>query len=133
MYIYLRSQCLMSTFVVIRLFRSVSGCPYGKEGLVGDKICNSPWLMNRVLPKMSTPKMSAPRMSTPKKSTPRISTSQISTPKMSTPKIYILTKYTIYIFHSLIRLLHKQEVLISIKLALNCVVHGMVLCGNGKS
>ena len=48
MYIYLRSQCLMSTFVVIRLFRSVSSCPYGKEGLVGDKICNSPWLMNQL-------------------------------------------------------------------------------------
>ena len=46
MYIYLRSQCLMSTFVVIRLFRSVSGCPYGKEGLLGDKICNSPWLVS---------------------------------------------------------------------------------------
>ena len=48
MYIYLRNQCLMSTFVVIQLFRSVSGCPYGKEGLVGDKICNSPWLMNQL-------------------------------------------------------------------------------------
>jgi len=48
MYIYLRSQCLMSTFVVSRLFRSVSGCPYGKEGLVGDEICNSPWLVNQL-------------------------------------------------------------------------------------
>ena len=48
MYIYLRSQCLMSIFVVIRLFHSVSGCPYGKEGLVGDKICNSPWLVNQL-------------------------------------------------------------------------------------
>jgi len=38
----------MSTFVVIRLFRSVSGCPFGKEGLVGDEICNSPWLMNQL-------------------------------------------------------------------------------------
>ena len=35
MYIYLRRQCLMSKlFVVIRLFRSVSGCPYGKVLLV---------------------------------------------------------------------------------------------------
>ena len=49
MYFYLRSQCLMSTFVVIRLFYSVSSCPYGKEGLVGDKICNSPWLMNQLV------------------------------------------------------------------------------------
>ena len=48
MYIYLRSQCLMSTFVVIRLFRSVSGCPYGKEGLVSGEICNSPWLVNQL-------------------------------------------------------------------------------------
>ena len=48
MYIYLRNQCLMSTFVVIQLFRSVSDCPYGKEGLVGDKICNSPWLVNQL-------------------------------------------------------------------------------------
>ena len=38
----------MSTFVVIRLFRSVSGCPYGKEDLVSDEICYSPWLVNQL-------------------------------------------------------------------------------------
>jgi len=38
----------VSTFVVIRLFRSASGCPYGKEGIVSDKTCNSPWLMNQL-------------------------------------------------------------------------------------
>ena len=51
MHIYLRSQCLFWYLLwssCIQLFRSVSDCPYGKEGLVGDKICNIPWLMNQL-------------------------------------------------------------------------------------
>ena len=34
-----------SWFVVIRLFRSASSCPYRKDGLFGGKICNSLWLV----------------------------------------------------------------------------------------
>ena len=37
-----------SILVVIQLFCSVSSRPYRKDGLVGDKICNSPWLMNQL-------------------------------------------------------------------------------------
>ena len=34
--------------VVVQLFRSASSCPYRKDCLFSDKICNSPWLVNQL-------------------------------------------------------------------------------------
>ena len=36
-----------SVLVVIQQFHSASSCPNRKDGPFGDKICNSPWLVNQ--------------------------------------------------------------------------------------